>query len=181
MAVDGLLFGPRQRIGANIKKCGIIITDKRIKLFTGSDRKGVHMEDREKSELAALAEALSLLADSLNGIAEARKGNVRITDPVIGMSVGKCKNCGSSVIMRQPWLSEEPIVNDGEYLFKCTNEKCHNCYGMELQIEDELGLADFIEWDLQYIKEEEQTASNVIKIDFGKNRKKDAKTRRWQI
>ena len=140
------------------------------------------MTNQELYGLAALTEAFNCLADRLNDIVEARKGNIRITDPVIGMSVGKCKNCGNNVIMRQPWLSEDPIVNDGEYLFKCTNEKCHNYYGMELQIEDELGLADFIEWDAKYIiSEQDQIASNVIKVDFGRIREKNTNNRRRQV
>lgn len=62
----------------------------------------------------------------------------------IGAEIGKCRNCGFQVRVRQPWLSLMPIVNDGWYLIHCTNEACHNYYGMEIR-ENELTYVDFIE------------------------------------
>lgn len=65
----------------------------------------------------------------------------------IGAILGRCKNCGFQVQIRQPWLSLMPIANDGWYLIHCTNEACHNYYGMEIR-ENELDYVDFIEDDV---------------------------------
>ena len=65
----------------------------------------------------------------------------------IGAELGQCKNCGFQVRIRQPWLSLMPIANDGWYLIHCTNEVCHNYYGMEIK-ENELAYVDFIEDDV---------------------------------
>lgn len=91
----------------------------------------------------------------------------------IGAEIGKCKNCGFQVRIRQPWLSLMPIANDGWYLIHCTNEACHNYYEMEIR-DNELAYVDFIEDDVsdeyklgkiinlqEYVKE--------VRNDRGKN------------
>lgn len=69
-----------------------------------------------------------------------------IINPAVGLTIGKCKNCNREVRLRQPWLSKQPVVNDGWYLVHCTNEECHNYTGMELRMW-EMYLADFIRYD----------------------------------
>lgn len=58
--------------------------------------------------------------------------------------VGTCKNCYHPVVRQQPYFSTKPIVNDGWYLYRCTNEECHNCTGMELR-DNELYFLDFVD------------------------------------
>ena len=43
-----------------------------------------------------------------------------------------------------------PVVKDGYYLVHCSNEDCHNYYGMELS-ESQFGIADFVEWDEKHL------------------------------
>lgn len=61
----------------------------------------------------------------------------------VGDVIGSCSNCGCKVQIRQPWLSKQPIVNDGWYLVHCTNRGCHNYFGMEIR-EDEIEYLDFL-------------------------------------
>ena len=81
----------------------------------------------------------------------------------IGATIGKCKNCGFEVKIRQPWLSKAPIANDGWYLVHCTNEACHNYYGMEIK-ESELAYADFIKDIVDYMPENEQKQGKIINL-----------------
>ena len=115
---------------------------------------------------------MSNLSDGLDRIAEAIRyinpyvnPTVKIQNPRVGLKVGTCMNCGNSVKLRQPWLSEMPVVNDGWYVLHCENEECHNCYGMELK-DNEFSLADFVVWDDEHLiknQESEYTyGSNVI-------------------
>mgnify|MGYP003419038508 CR=1 FL=1 len=71
---------------------------------------------------------------------------IQIRNPAVGLTVGRCKNCNREVRLRQPWLSKQPVVNDGWYLVHCMNEECHNYTGMELRMQ-EMQLADFIRFD----------------------------------
>lgn len=71
----------------------------------------------------------------------------------IGAILGRCKNCGFQVQIRQPWLSVKPMANDGWYLIHCTNEECHNYYGMEVR-ENELDYVDFIENAMNDVSDE---------------------------
>lgn len=80
--------------------------------------------------------------------------NIEIHNPYVGLQLGRCKNCNSTVTLRQPWLSRKSDVNDGWYLVHCTNEDCHNHYGMELRLY-ELYMVDFVEWSSRYIKSSE--------------------------
>ena len=81
----------------------------------------------------------------------------------IGAEVGKCKNCGFQVRLRQPWLSLMPIANDGWYLIHCTNEACHNYYGMEIR-ESELPYVDFIKDIVDDMSVNEQKQGNIINL-----------------
>ena len=115
---------------------------------------------------------MSSVEDSLNRLAEAIRNinpyanpTVKIQNPRVGLIVGVCRNCNSSVRLRQPWLSKMPIVNDGWYVLHCENEDCHNYYGMELK-EGQFDMADFVEWyDEHLVKNQElevPPACNVI-------------------
>lgn len=84
-----------------------------------------------------------------------------IPDIKTGMTVGVCRNCGSAIIVRQPWLSKKAVVNDGIYLFHCSNEDCHDHYGIQLSL-DKLGLVDFAVWDKEKVKHSDDHKSNVI-------------------
>lgn len=81
----------------------------------------------------------------------------------IGAEIGRCKNCGSQVRIRQPWLTLMPIVNDGWYLIHCTNEACHNYYGMEIR-DNELNCVDFIEDEVGAILVNEHKKGNIINL-----------------
>lgn len=78
----------------------------------------------------------------------------------VGAMIGKCKNCGFQVQIRQPWLSFVPVVNDGWYLIHCTNKMCHNYFGMEIR-ENELSYADFLE---KFPNLDNQMEKNCCKI-----------------
>ncbi|MCR5451415.1 MAG: hypothetical protein K6F00_02170 [Lachnospiraceae bacterium] len=94
------------------------------------------------------------LVEVIDKVFTKRRSNVDLGTPRIGMTVGKCKNCGSPAKIRQPWLSKMEVVNDDCYLIHCSNEDCHNYYGMEIGL-GELYLVDFIEWDEEFIIKEE--------------------------
>lgn len=81
----------------------------------------------------------------------------------IGAELGKCKNCGFQVQIRQPWLSLVPIVNDGWYLIHCTNEACHNYFGMEIK-KDELAYVDFIEEEAEEIMVNSHKKRRIINM-----------------
>lgn len=81
----------------------------------------------------------------------------------IGEELGKCRNCGFRVLIRQPWLSDKPIANDGWYLIHCTNEACHNYYGMEIR-GNELDYVDFIEDEVNDVSVNEYKTGKVIDL-----------------
>lgn len=81
----------------------------------------------------------------------------------IGAIIGRCKNCGFEVQLRQPWLSKTPIANDGWYLVHCTNEACHNYYGMEIK-ESELAYVDFIKDIVDDMPVNEQKQGKIINL-----------------
>ena len=56
----------------------------------------------------------------------------KITNPSVCKAIGICKNCNSKVVLRKPWLSRMPIVNDGCYVIHCSNDDCHNSVGFEI-------------------------------------------------
>ena len=102
--------------------------------------------------------------------------SIEIPKITIGMTVGKCKNCGAPIELRQPWASEMPEVNDDWYLLHCTNEKCHNRFGWELS-EEEFCTADFVIWDDLYIPEADRKmpVDTVKIIQFPGNKFKSSK------
>lgn len=81
----------------------------------------------------------------------------------IGAEIGRCKNCGSQVLIRQPWLTLVPTANDGWYLIHCTNEACHNYYGMEIR-ESELSYVDFIKDIVDDMSVKEQKQGKIINL-----------------
>ena len=54
-----------------------------------------------------------------------------------------------------------PIVNDGWYLIHCTNETCHNYYGMEIR-ESELSYVDFVKDIVDDMSTNEQKQEKII-------------------
>ena len=88
---------------------------------------------------------------------------IKIKNPYVGMIVGKCKNCGLDIELKQPWLSEIPVVNDGWIVLHCLNEKCHNSFGWEMQIQD-VDTADFVDWSEDFIEEDMEyiAGGNII-------------------
>ncbi|MBQ5849810.1 MAG: hypothetical protein IIW54_03185 [Lachnospiraceae bacterium] len=82
----------------------------------------------------------------------------------VGAIIGTCKNCGCKVQIRQPWLSEPPVVNDGRYLINCVNSECHNYYGMEIR-EYEIDFVDFRNVDTGHICLDNEKKSNVIRFE----------------
>ena len=120
--------------------------------------------------MSNLGESLEELAKAISGLYDYSDPNVHIESPKIGTVVGRCKNCGSDVEIRQPWMSKIQTVNDGWYLFHCTNEDCHNYYGMEVML-SELGLLEFLEWDEKYIVEKTESVEpqNVVNFVDRKN------------
>ena len=89
---------------------------------------------------------LEHIADAIRNLDPFANPPVKVQSIQVGMEVGRCKNCNHPVKLRQPWLSKMPVVKDGYYLVHCSNEDCHNYYGMELS-ESQFGIADFVEWD----------------------------------
>lgn len=90
---------------------------------------------------------------------------IKINKPYVGMIVGKCKNCGQDVEIRQPWLSEIPVINDGWIILHCLNEKCHNVSGWEMRIKD-IETADFVDWSEQFIEEDKEYIAEGNIIQF---------------
>ncbi len=86
----------------------------------------------------------------------------------VGMQLGTCINCGDAVVLRQPWLSKKMTVYDGWYLVHCSNEECHNHYGMELRLH-ELYMTDFINWSCDRMKLVEQKTVKFTIIKGGKH------------
>lgn len=118
--------------------------------------------------MSGISESLNMLADAIRSLNPYENPTVKIQEPKVGLQVGKCINCGCQVKLRQPWLSNMPVVNDGWYVLHCENEDCHNYYGMELR-ENEFSIADFVEWNEEYLinnSEQEMTiADNVIPFE----------------
>ena len=114
--------------------------------------------------LNAIAEGMNRLADTINNSKFVGGGSkINIENPVIGMRLGTCKNCGKDVELRQPWSSEDPIVNDGWYLVHCKNERCHNFTGIEV-MNDEFYFASFVEWEEEFISDRSELRKNNIII-----------------
>ena len=93
---------------------------------------------------------LEHIADAIRNLDPFVNPPVKVRSIQVGMEVGRCKNCNHPVKLRQPWLSKMPVVKDGYYLVHCSNEDCHNYYGMELS-ESQFGIADFVEWDEKHL------------------------------
>ena len=115
--------------------------------------------------MSSISESLNMLADAIRSLNPYENPTVKIQEPKVGMQVGTCLNCRRAVVLRQPWLSKMPVVNDGWYVMHCENEDCHNYYGMELR-KNEFSIADFVEWNEEFLiksSEPEMTiADNVI-------------------
>lgn len=115
--------------------------------------------------MSSISDSLNMLADAIKSLNPYADPTVKIPEPKVGMQVGTCLNCKRAVVLRQPWLSKMPVVNDGWYVMHCENEDCHNYYGMELR-ESKFSIADFVEWNEEYLindSEPEMTiADNVI-------------------
>lgn len=119
--------------------------------------------------MSTLSDNFEKLADAINSLDQYANPTVKITEPKVGLCVGRCINCGSEVKLQQPWLSKIPVVNDGWYLIHCENEDCHNYYGMELK-DNQVSLADFVEWNEEYIVKTQETTvpGKVIPFRRGK-------------
>lgn len=115
--------------------------------------------------MSSMSESLELIAEAIRNLNPYANPTVKIQEPKVGLQVGTCLNCGRSVVLRQPWLSQMPSVNDSLYLLHCENEYCHNYYGMELR-ENEFSIADFVNWDEEHVINHSETemtkADNVI-------------------
>ena len=118
--------------------------------------------------MSCISESLDKLAEAIRSINPYANPTVRIEEPKVDLQVGKCINCGYQVRLRQPWLSNMPIVNDGWYVLHCENEGCHNYYGMELR-ENEFSIADFVEWNEKHLIKNQETetviSSNIIPFE----------------
>lgn len=111
--------------------------------------------------MSSMSESLDLIAEAISSLNPYANPTVKIKEPKVGMPVGTCLNCGKAVVLRQPWLSRMPSVNDGWYLLHCENGDCHNYYGMKLR-EKEFSIADFVDWNDEYlIKKSESEVINV--------------------
>lgn len=112
--------------------------------------------------MSSMSESLELIAEAIRSLNPYAEPTVKIQEPKVGMKVGTCINCKGAVVLRQPWLSKLPVVNDGWYVLHCENEDCHNFYGMELR-ECEFSIADFVDWNEEYlINNSETIVDNVI-------------------
>ena len=112
--------------------------------------------------MSRLSDNLDKIADAIRSLDPYANPTVKITEPKVGLCVGRCINCGSKVKLRQPWLSKMPVVNDGWYILHCENEDCHNYYGMELK-DNQFSIADFVEWNEEHmIKSQEPEAQCKI-------------------
>lgn len=118
--------------------------------------------------MSSISDSLDKLAEAIRSINPYANPTVRIEEPKVGLRVGKCINCGCQVKLRQPWLSNMPVVNDGWYGLHCENEDCHNYYGMELR-ENEFSIADFVEWNEKHLIKNQETetviSSNIIPFE----------------
>lgn len=115
--------------------------------------------------MSSISDSLNMLADAIKSLNPYADSTVKILEPKVGMQVGTCLNCRWAVVLRQPWLSKMPVVNDGWYVLHCENEDCHNYYGMELR-ENEFSIADFVEWNEEHLiqnqEKEERIPDNVV-------------------
>ncbi len=132
----------------------------------------------KKSIYSQLSEAFRELNKKIDNINNYNEEGLFIPDIRIGMAVGICRNCGSAVIVRQPWLSKKAIVNDGIYLFHCSNEDCHNHYGIQIS-PDRLGLVDFAIWDKEKVKHPKDHKSNIIYLHTRRASVPDASSSRF--
>lgn len=118
--------------------------------------------------MSNISEKLDKLAETIRHLDPYANPTVRITEPKVGLSVGICINCGCQAKLRQPWLSNMPIVNDGWYLLHCENEGCHNYYGMELK-DNQFSIADFVNWNEEFLVENQKTetviSGNIIPFE----------------
>ena len=73
--------------------------------------------------MSSISESLYMLADAIRSLNPYENPTVKIQEPKVGMQVGTCLNCRRAVVLRQPWLSKMPVVNDGWYVMHCENEK----------------------------------------------------------
>ena len=115
--------------------------------------------------MSRLSDNLDKLADAIRSLDPYANPTVKITEPKVGLCVGRCINCGGGVKLRQPWLSKMPVVNDGWYILHCENEDCHNYYGMELK-DNQFSIADFVEWNEEYMIKSQKSEAQCKIITF---------------
>lgn len=115
--------------------------------------------------MSRLSDNLDKLADAIRSLDPYANPTVKITEPKVGLCVGRCINCGGEVKLRQPWLSKMPVVNDGRYILHCENEDCHNYYGMELK-DNQFSIADFVDWNEEHMIKSQKSEAQCKIIPF---------------
>ena len=110
--------------------------------------------------MSRLSDNLDKLADAIRSLDPYANPTVKITEPNVGLCVGRCINCGGGVKLRQPWLSKMPVVNDGWYILYCENEDCHNYYGMELKY-NQFSIVDFVDWNEEHMIKNPMVSSSM--------------------